>query len=265
MLGREQAYDQPKPTLRWAYQTLGEVRYPMRMRARYVLSWVPRGFQPRAVWDAGCGPAELTFELARRYPQAWVLGTDLNERWVLRGRALAARTRLRNVSFEQEDLREVGHPGAFDLVVCCDVLEHVDDDQAAGRHLAESLSAGGRLLVHVPARGRFQSPRFAFRRWKRPSTVDPAHLDRGRVHVREGYTPTELSSLLEACGLRVGRWRWTFGSLAMGAYTLHEVLEQRRLAYCVVAFPLLMAVGALDDLVPHRDGAGLLVWASGAV
>lgn len=265
MLGWEQTYDQPKWTLRWAYRTVGEFRYPVRMRARYVLGWLPRGLHPRSIWDAGCGAAQLAFELARRYPRARVLATDRVERWVRRGRALAARTRLRNVSFEQEDLREVGHPGGFDLVVCCDVLEHVDDDQAAGRRLAESLTAGGGLLVHVPARGRFQSPRFAFRPWKRPSTVDPAHLDRGRVHVREGYAPAELRSLLEACGLRMGRWRWTFGHLAMGAYTLHEVLEQRRLAYCVVAFPLLMAVGALDDLVPRRDGAGLLVYASCAV
>lgn len=262
MLGREQAWDQPKPALRWAYRAVGEFRYPVRMRARYMLGWVPREFQPRAVWDAGCGAGELAFELARRYPRAWVLATDLNDAWVRRGRALAERAHVPNLWFEREDLRAVGHPGAFDLVVCCDVLEHVDDDRAAARHLAESLTARGHLVVHVPARGRFQSPRLAFRRWKRPPAADAAGLEPGSAHVREGYTPDGLLSLLEACGLRVHRWRWTFGPLAMWAYTLHEVLEQRRLAYCAAALPLLMAAGALDDLLPHRDGAGVLVSAS---
>ncbi len=243
---------------------MGEFRYPVRMRARYVLGWLPRGLHPRSIWDAGCGAAQLAFELARRYPRARVLATDRVERWVRRGRALAARVHLPNLTFEQEDLREVGHPGVFDLVVCCDVLEHVDDDRAAARHLAESLSAWGRLLVHVPARGRFQSQRFALRRWKQPSSVDPADLEPGRVHVREGYTPAEIRSLVEGWGLRVDRWRWTFGAVAMWAYTLHEILEQRRLAYCGVAFPLLMAAGVLDDLTAHREGAGVLLSASPA-
>ncbi len=50
----------------------------------------------------------------------------------------------------------------------------------------------------------------------------------------------------------------------MWAYTLHEVLEQRRLAYCGAALPLLMAAGVLDDFTSHRDGVGVLVSASPA-
>ena len=41
--------------------------------------------------------------------------------------------------------------GAFDLVTCCEVLEHLEDDAAAARELFRALRPGGSLLVTVPA------------------------------------------------------------------------------------------------------------------
>ena len=40
--------------------------------------------------------------------------------------------------------------GRFDLVVCHDVLEHVDDPVAALRNLARSVAVGGELDVQIP-------------------------------------------------------------------------------------------------------------------
>ncbi len=40
--------------------------------------------------------------------------------------------------------------GAFDRVVCTEVLEHVDDPDACVRELARVLAAGGRAAVSVP-------------------------------------------------------------------------------------------------------------------
>ena len=42
------------------------------------------------------------------------------------------------------------HRGAFDLVVCMEVLEHVIDPAAVVERLARLLAPGGRLLVSVP-------------------------------------------------------------------------------------------------------------------
>jgi SAM-dependent methyltransferase len=42
-------------------------------------------------------------------------------------------------------------PGSFDLIAALDVLEHLDDDEAALRALAAQLRSGGMLLVTVPA------------------------------------------------------------------------------------------------------------------
>jgi SAM-dependent methyltransferase len=65
------------------------------------------------------------------------------------------------VAFCQErglhDVRQAGletlpfGPGEFDLLLACDVLEHVEDDGGALTELRRVASAGGMLLITVPA------------------------------------------------------------------------------------------------------------------
>jgi SAM-dependent methyltransferase len=68
-----------------------------------------------------------------------------------------------------------------DLILCSEVLEHIEDDGAALDELCRVLAPGGWLLISVP------TP---------PAVFDPAH-------VREGYTAKELSTMLDRRGLEV--------------------------------------------------------------
>jgi SAM-dependent methyltransferase len=73
-------------------------------------------------------------------------------------------------------------PGdSVDLILCSEVLEHIDADEQALSELARVLSGGGWLLISVP---------------KPPAVYDPAH-------VREGYKPEDLRAMLEAHDLEV--------------------------------------------------------------
>ena len=76
---------------------------------------------------------------------------------------------------------------AFDLVLACDVLEHVADDRRAFRELNRVLRPGGVLIFSVP--------------------LHPAHwtvFDDYVGHARR-YAPGELRELLAAHGLAVER------------------------------------------------------------
>jgi SAM-dependent methyltransferase len=58
------------------------------------------------------------------------------------------------VSIRQGDLSDLAafqNLGAFDSVLCLNVLEHIEDDVAAMRNMLEVTSAGGRLVALVPA------------------------------------------------------------------------------------------------------------------
>jgi SAM-dependent methyltransferase len=43
--------------------------------------------------------------------------------------------------------------GAYDLVAVLDVIEHIEDDVAALKAMAEALKPGGKILIAVPAHG----------------------------------------------------------------------------------------------------------------
>jgi SAM-dependent methyltransferase len=102
------------------------------------------GLPPRArVLDAGCGSGRNMVDFAR-----WgtVTGVELSE-----AAAEAARGRHVGEVVEGSVLEMPFAPASFDLVVCLDVIEHLQDDRAALRELRRVLAPGGALLVTVPA------------------------------------------------------------------------------------------------------------------
>ncbi|WP_186294141.1 class I SAM-dependent methyltransferase [Bradyrhizobium guangdongense] len=50
-----------------------------------------------------------------------------------------------------EEFRARFAPGSVDTVVCCNVIEHIEDDSRAVANMANALSRGGHLLLLVPA------------------------------------------------------------------------------------------------------------------
>ncbi len=75
--------------------------------------------------------------------------------------------------------------GAFDLVVCQNVLEHIEDDAAAVAAMGAALKPGGELALLVPAHPRLFGA-----------------LDEAYGHYRR-YTPERLLELIELTGLEL--------------------------------------------------------------
>jgi SAM-dependent methyltransferase len=50
-----------------------------------------------------------------------------------------------------EEFRAHFQPGSVDTVVCCNVIEHIEDDNRAVANIANALVPGGHLLILVPA------------------------------------------------------------------------------------------------------------------
>jgi SAM-dependent methyltransferase len=99
--------------------------------------------EPCRILDAGCGSGRNLELLA---PFGTVTGVEPATLSVAAARARGV-GRVVQGSLDSLPLES----DAFDLVVCLDVLEHVDDDLAALRELRRVAASGGRLLVTVPA------------------------------------------------------------------------------------------------------------------
>ena len=95
------------------------------------------------ILDAGCGSGRNMIELARH---GTVSGVELSGASVdvarARGAGEVIAGSVLDMPFDGD---------SFDLSVCLDVIEHLDDDVGALRELRRVLAPGGSLLVTVPA------------------------------------------------------------------------------------------------------------------
>jgi SAM-dependent methyltransferase len=86
----------------------------------------PRPFPELRILDLGCGEGVYAIEAALR--GASVLAVDARRQRMSAGVDCAARHRLDNVTFTQEDVRSVtaATHGQFDVVFCLGILYHLD-------------------------------------------------------------------------------------------------------------------------------------------
>lgn len=98
------------------------------------------------VLEVGCGVGTFTQRLAKPSVIKSLLSIDISEQAVARCQAVV---RSPIVEVRQADVREI--EGEFDLVLCMNVLEHIEDDAAAFRHMLGLVRPGGSLFLLVPA------------------------------------------------------------------------------------------------------------------
>ena len=249
--GRELSLDPGRSRFERLYTRIfGAPANGLRIRLRRVLPVTQGRFEN--ILDAGCGSGVFTFELAKRHPEARVLGIELEQDLVDRANEIARRAGLTNCRFEQGDVTKLDFEDTFDLVLSVDNFEHVEDDVGAMRALRSALRPGGRLVVHVPG---FE------RRWlvfgRRVNFDVPGH-------VRPGYRAEELVGKLRDAGFEVARYHYTYGLLETVTNNVSYLIsgaDQRNKAVYAAVFPLLLGLSWFGQFSRPRSGAGVLAMA----
>jgi SAM-dependent methyltransferase len=136
------------------------------------------------VLTAGCGAGLAELYLAARHPEVQFTLTDFDaDRLVAARRTAENLGGLPNVRFRTLDLLAEPSGERFDLVTSTEVLEHIEADEVAARHMAALASrAVWALVPFCPARD-LDRPDLQQRAWE-------AH-----GHHRIGYTAESLAAL----------------------------------------------------------------------
>jgi 2-polyprenyl-3-methyl-5-hydroxy-6-metoxy-1,4-benzoquinol methylase len=143
-----------------------------RHRRRLLLSMV-KGLSFQSVADVGCGPGETLLSLLKHYPRLQHLsGFDFAEETIA-----SNRQRLPGIHFGFLDIQKGPGDGQYDLVICSEVIEHLDNQPLAVQHLAKMVKPGGHLLLSCPT-GKIYPTEVNFGHVKHPTLQDMAALAR---------------------------------------------------------------------------------------
>jgi SAM-dependent methyltransferase len=154
-----------------------------RSRNRLIV-WALQRYFPsaRSFLEVGCGTGFVLRGVSRAFPRLELTGSDLFDEGLD-----VARVRVPEARLLQLDARALPFVADFDVVGAFDVLEHIENDEAALVSMCRAVKPGGGIILTVP-----QHPAL----W--------SATDEFGKHVRR-YTRRELIGKLERAGLEVER------------------------------------------------------------
>jgi len=124
---------------------------PLGFWGRYGQRTVERlALHPGArVLDVACGTGASALPACEAVgPTGWVIGVDLAEQLLARGREKAKQKRLVNIEFLQADMTELGYPDAhFDAVICVFGVFFASHMESLVAELWRMVGPGGKLAV----------------------------------------------------------------------------------------------------------------------
>jgi len=224
-----------RPALRgFAEQWVLNMPASRRLRFFHALNALEQYAQGRVitVLDAGCGEGLFTEMVARRHRRWTIVGADLDEAQLEKGRRRVEEAKLGNVHFEHLDLtRDLGR-SEYDAVVAIECLMEIEDDESALHSMARALRSGGLFFAHVPKRD-----------WAPVLSRSEATW---RHEVRHGYTVDDLTSMLSRAGLTETSVRPSSRAIVQVAQEIRDRIKTRGLKLQLAALPLSMAAVRLE-------------------
>lgn len=138
-------------------------------------------FNAKSILDVGCGTGFVLSKISGSFPEARLFGSDV----FIEALRFAAVKLKRKAAFMQMDARKIPYTDEFDVILACDVLEHINEDELVLENFYRSLRQDGGLVLTVP-----QHP------WLWSTSDDKAS------HVRR-YAVSELSDKVEKAGFTI--------------------------------------------------------------
>lgn len=219
----------------------------LRARPFFDLTGRIPAVSPRRVVDLGCGPGNLTTDLARRWPDAVVEAFDSSPEMV-------AAARARGVAAEVADVRTWSPEPDTDVVVSNAVLQWVPGHDELLRRWAGQLPPGAYLAVQVP--GNFGAPSHRIVRDLAAGPAWSAELGPSLLREEDAVaSPRAYADLLAGAGCAVDAWETTYTQPLTGPRAVLEWITGTALRPVRAALSDERWAAFRDDLAPLLDEA----------
>ncbi len=143
---------------------------------------------------------------------------------------------------KEDSVKRFGHPKDIDTILSMNMLEHIENDQLAVKHMYSLLPAKGRLVILVPAHAWLFS-----------------EMDRHLGHFRR-YTKNSLSCVLENAGFKVIRSRYLNWIGAIGWFVNGRLLRKKLIpSRQIRLFDLIILLLGMERYVSPPFGLSVLI------
>lgn len=230
----------------------------LRKKLRELGSPLDRDRSRWSLLDAGSGFGQYDRFILRRFKNVQVLSVDVKEDYIRSCRHYFRRDiEAGRVRFQVKDLLEPMEEEAHDLILCIDVLEHIEDDITVIRNMKQALKPDGWLLIHSPSH----------------RSGDDAEPEEGSFvgeHARTGYSAEDIAEKFWKAGLEVEETRYTYGLAGHLSWRLTIQLPMLLLnrigmagillllLYYPFVLPFTLLLNLLDLYTPNRRGHGIM-------
>lgn len=225
---------------------------------RELKQWGALNKGPKRILDAGSGFGQYTYFMARRFRNAEILGVDVKDDEVANSQQFFEKAGFRNVQFQTADLTQFWHSETYDLVLCVDVMEHIEPDVQVFRNLCHSLKDGGMLLISTPS----DQGGSDVQQEGEESFIGE--------HVRDGYGIREIKDKLYEAGFSKVKVRYSYGAPGKVSWRLSmkypilmlnwsKALFAILPFYYLVVYPFCFVLNYIDSNTGHMTGTGLIV------
>jgi len=211
------------------------------------------------ILDAGTGFGQFSYYIAKKYKGLRIESVDVKDVYLERARAFFDSEGLSDrVTFSVDDLTQLTAGGPFDVIVCVDVMEHIEDDEQVFRNFQKVLAPGGVVIINTPSD------------FGGSDVSGPQEESFIGEHVRDGYNRSDLLDKLREAGLNTTEAIYTYGRWGSIAWRLLIKIPMRLLhvhrllifflpIYYIPIFPIGMLLNFMDMQLPIERGSGLLV------
>ena len=212
----------------------------------------------KQILDAGSGFGQYSFWMSKKFSQAEILAVDVKEEQVADCNAFFNRIGKSQVKFEVGDLVTFVQPEKFDLVLCVDVMEHIEEDVQVLTNYCNSLKTGGMLLISTPSN------------MGGSDVHDDGETSFIEEHVRDGYGIDEIEEKCKRAGFSKLDARYSYGAPGKISWKLSMKYPMLMLnkskaffivlpIYYLVTMPFSLLLNVFDVKGSHTTGTGLIV------
>ena len=209
-----------------------------------------------SIYDAGTGYSQYSYYMATRLKPNNIYAIDVKEDWIKNSKIFFESRKLNNVSFGIEDLTKINHSNRFNLILCVDVMEHIEDDVKVFQNFYNALKSGGYLIINTPS----------------VYGGSDAHEDEDESfigeHARVGYSFEDLEGKLNPIGFSIYRKRFSYGEWGVRAWRLGIkypmlLLNASKIFFLILPFyylitlPFTLLMMYVDYSENNKIGAGI--------